>query len=733
MSRITFHEDNASKAANFAELFSDSGRASWYQLWTDGPSVPGSFVDTSAYSTYGDGWIRSDDLDRLEVDFSQAGDTLLYVRPWDGSSTNEGWEHANIDFSYASSNYITTGINQNTPMDQMFTDLNTANDMWYRLWIGNAEGTKGSYVDTTSVNNYGRGWVRPEKLSDLSFSLSDAGQDLWVQTWIGQTGVKTWDHWTVGKIITVDDVAVSEAAGTATFSITLPEPVPEGKTLEVQYATVDGTATSENDFTSVTGSLTFQENESEKQVQISITDDTTTGEESETFQLKITNSESREYIDEAFGTCTIADNDDAGDGDPSIPVIQGNEFQINTETSQNQKGASVSAFSRGGFVTVWESQGQDGSGYGVYGQMYDGDGMASGQEFAVNTYTEDHQLSPDTVSLPGGGFVVVWQSLGQDGSGYGIYGQMYDSEGSAAGDEFRINTAADYNQSSPSAAALSGGGFVVAWDSAGQDGSGSGVYARRYDSEGSAVEDEFLVNTTVSDNQSHACALSLTDGKFVVLWSSDNQDGSGSGIFGQIYAADGTASGEEFQVNTTTDNDQTSCAGTGLADGGFVAVWTSNGQDTGGKGVYGQRFADTGEAIGEEFSINTYTVANQESPSVVSLADGGFMVAWESYGQDGSLEGIYGQLYNGSGNTVSDEFRINTTTDQDQDNPDTASLHDLGFVTVWDSQGQDGSAEGVFGQIHSVDTAQYESLNTPADEMELLGTKALDIDTSEMV
>ena len=44
----------------------------------------------------------------------------------------------------------------------------------------------------------------------------------------------------------------------------------------------------------------------------------------------------------------------------------------------------------------------------------------------------------------------------------------------------------------------------------------------------------------------------LNDGGFVVTWSSNGQDGSGYGIYGQRYAADGTAVGSEFLINQIT-------------------------------------------------------------------------------------------------------------------------------------------------------------------------------------
>lgn len=72
--------------------------------------------------------------------------------------------------------------------------------------------------------------------------------------------------------------------------------------------------------------------------------------------------------------------------------------------------------------------------------------QAVGPEFRVNTYTSNDQRQEGalggatTATLSNGGFVVTWQSFGQDGSGFGIYGQRYSAAGAAAGSEFRINT-----------------------------------------------------------------------------------------------------------------------------------------------------------------------------------------------------------------------------------------------------------------------------------------------------
>ena len=74
----------------------------------------------------------------------------------------------------------------------------------------------------------------------------------------------------------------------------------------------------------------------------------------------------------------------------------------------------------------------------------------------------------------------------------------------------------------------------------------------------------------------------------------------------------------------------------GLKDGGFVLSWSSNGQDGSGYGVYAQRYAASGAAVGGEFRVNTETNGNQTDntygygPTMAASADGGFVVAWPS-------------------------------------------------------------------------------------------------------
>ena len=118
----------------------------------------------------------------------------------------------------------------------------------------------------------------------------------------------------------------------------------------------------------------------------------------------------------------------------------------------------------------------------------------------------------------------------------------------------------------------------------------------------------------------------------------------GYGIFAQRYNASGNTVGSEFQVNTNTSNSQEFSTGVGLSDGGFLIAWTSNLQDGSGYGVFGQRFDQSGSNVGNEFQINTYTTNDQDRISLAQLANGNVIATWDSNGQDGSGDGVFAQI-----------------------------------------------------------------------------------------
>jgi uncharacterized repeat protein (TIGR01451 family) len=135
-----------------------------------------------------------------------------------------------------------------------------------------------------------------------------------------------------------------------------------------------------------------------------------------------------------------------------------------------------------------------------------------------------------------GDFVVAWRSWGQNEEEEGVYAQRYTSDGTPNGGEFMVNTYSTSGQDYPSVAMDSDGDFVIAWTSGGQDGDEGGVYAQRYNSDGTPDGGEFRVNTYTTGAQGYASAAMDADGDFVVAWQSSGQDSWGESVHAQRYA-----------------------------------------------------------------------------------------------------------------------------------------------------------------------------------------------------
>ena len=119
---------------------------------------------------------------------------------------------------------------------------------------------------------------------------------------------------------------------------------------------------------------------------------------------------------------------------------------------------------------------------------------------------------------------------------------------------------------------------------------------------------EFLVNTTTANFQSQPTITALPDGRFVVSWTDNSASGGDMSSFAvraQLFNADGSKSGAEFLVNTTTANGQLQPTITGLADGRFVISWTDYsavGGDTSGTAIRAQVFAAFDAFVTEQSS-----------------------------------------------------------------------------------------------------------------------------------
>ncbi|RME92351.1 MAG: fibronectin type III domain-containing protein [Verrucomicrobia bacterium] len=321
-------------------------------------------------------------------------------------------------------------------------------------------------------------------------------------------------------------------------------------------------------------------------------------------------------------------------------------FRVNETTEGDQENAQVQLLPDGGAVFVW--QGGPQGDQDIYARILGPDGVFRTGEFRVNSTSADHQSDPRVALLKDGNLVVVWTSIGQDGSMKGVYGQRLAPDGSKIGPEFRVNDFTEFNQRSPAVAGLPDGDFVVVWVTEQQRFLNSvDLMARRFHADGTPVSGEALVN-----NNTNVCAnpviAAAPNGDFVIAWSSlatgnlyEYWD-----VLVKAYAPDGTPRGNPVRVNEFIPGPQ---FGPSLAvqDGVVLVTWTSTFQDGSREGVYGRLMSTRGEPLGGEFRVNTLTTSRQIQPVAAADGAGRFLVAWSSYvGGPASFE-ILAQRYAG--------------------------------------------------------------------------------------
>lgn len=121
---------------------------------------------------------------------------------------------------------------------------------------------------------------------------------------------------------------------------------------------------------------------------------------------------------------------------------------LHTQTTGAQSQAEVVVLPQGGFITVFS--GGTGSAIDVSIVRHMEDGTPIGPplqvEYPVNTTTANLQSTPDVAVTDDGEIIVTWQSNAQDGSGFGVYTQRFASPviGTDGNDSLDGDTDADF-------------------------------------------------------------------------------------------------------------------------------------------------------------------------------------------------------------------------------------------------------------------------------------------------
>lgn len=321
-------------------------------------------------------------------------------------------------------------------------------------------------------------------------------------------------------------------------------------------------------------------------------------------------------------------------------------------------GRAVAMAPDGRFVVVWGGGAKNPD--LVFGRRFAADGRPLGPRFRL-AQNEDGQDSPDVAMAPDGSFVAVWSQAVEkedpedpDEFAIDVFVRRFGSDGRPLGPEAVAIGGYD-EQSVPRVALRPDGGFVVACQTYGGEGSFYDVLARLFSPSGAPAGDEFLVNDGPHPEVSqHGAAVAVAaDGRFAVAWTDWSADSDRNpslddlldftGVAIRFYAADGTPLGPGRFVNVFLPGEQTSAAVSALQTGGFLMLWTSGaGQDGDALGIFGRVYGADGKTRGREFRINLNRTGPQFAPALSVAPNGKGAAVWN--GPDGDGFGVFARL-----------------------------------------------------------------------------------------
>ncbi len=359
-----------------------------------------------------------------------------------------------------------------------------------------------------------------------------------------------------------------------------------------------------------------------------------------------------------------------------------------TLTAGDQLRPEVSMLSNGGFVVAWVDRGD---GVKVRAQRYDSGGNPLGGEIEVASPGNSQAVA--VAGLADGNFVVAWDAYIDGSNLYDINAQVFDGDGNPVGGTFWPGATTDYEYL-PSVGALSSGDFVVAWTKAPANGARSGrVYAKRYSSKGELKSNEMLLDSNV-DSQSNSSVIGLDNEEYVIVYDRVNWGITGWDVIGKKFDSSNNQAGG-FTASSDTLNIQWYPSAARLTENRFVVLWTDVNKDKLTR-LQARIFDFDCNAIGGEHTINGSAPWDRSRSGVTGMDDGGFVAVWSNQASEGNRDVIVQRCDNG-GNRAGDESRLsNGSSDQVHGR---VAKRGGGYVVVWESDGEDGSGLGVMGRL----------------------------------
>jgi|CXWL01.1.fsa_nt_gi hypothetical protein len=386
----------------------------------------------------------------------------------------------------------------------------------------------------------------------------------------------------------------------------------------------------------------------------------------------------------------------------SQPVPVGTEVLVNAYTTGAQSNPQVGMADGGGFVVAWVSLGQDGDQDGLFARRFQSDGTPFA-ELPLNTFTTSNQLSLDLDMNGSGDWVAGWQSFHQldASSPFDVMGRASTTNGTVLLAEAPLAPVVTENSTSPAVSRAADDTFVVVWNG----GTGSApILGRRFTAGGSPVT---LGALALGDGALPAVAT-LPGSDFVIAYQAPDEDQDG--IFVARYSAAGALLVGPLRANSDPVGNQGAAQIAATATGEYLVAWKDDGADT----VEARRFGATGAPIGSEIVLSNPADGHAGGVDLDASGRGAFVVAWTQTPISGGSVDVRAREVFRTGSPLGPSFIANPTTAGSQSDGQIAAGNSV-FVVVWTAQ--DGDNSGVAGQRYqrqALFAEDYETADTSA-------------------
>ena len=214
-------------------------------------------------------------------------------------------------------------------------------------------------------------------------------------------------------------------------------------------------------------------------------------------------------------------------------------FRLNQFRDGNQYGAKLQALPNGGIAAVWVSdQQQDEKSIDIIARLFNSVGQPLTDEIVVS---EKGISANPVLGLAGDRLIIAWEQvdLKNKKTRWDISLRAFDLALNPLSEQGKANKQLEGDQFAPK---LQGGdyGALLVWNSLGQDGSGEAVMGRFISDSGVFSDSEFQVNKTTFAGQLQPNVS--TDGvdQWLVTWSTPQRGDAGMDVAGQRFQVEST-------------------------------------------------------------------------------------------------------------------------------------------------------------------------------------------------